>query len=499
MNVLLIKTRIATDIDCSVSTPLGILYLASVAREAGHDVRVLDLGLVRSERLSQTLAHTIRTWPVDLVGLSAMSPESQFLEAVARYTRDAKPSIFMVAGGSHPSSQPSFTLRRTAVDAIIIGEGENTFRSLLSRIDGGGDWKTLAGLGRLEADTPILNPPAVPVHDVNTLPFPAWDLVNFEAYRFWPSMAFQRYRYAAIFTSRGCPYGCIFCHQIFGKKFRQRSPENVLAELELLYKKYDVHNVEILDDIFNFDLDRAKRIIEGIISRFPKMRLAFPNGLRMDRTDREFFRLLKRAGTRLIAVPFETASDELQRSIKKNLDVGKAIEMARVAREEGLYTWGYFMIGLPGETKMQTDLTLDLAGSGIVDHPIVMIATPYSNTEMGDIVGLKTDPESPMDPTAMDHLYGTHNLSEVGIDYVIERRDAIRRKSLLKPRNWWMPLTYFHWLIQWLGMFELTMHVANVILCSIPVVRRIPWLQRWYISRRNAHLQEIAQLLVEKA
>ena len=120
-------------------------------------------------------------------------------------------------------------------------------------------------------------------------------------------------RYALLFTSRGCPYRCNYCHNIFGKRFLRQSPERVVKEIELLYETYGVTEFQIVDDVFNLDKRRLKTIMEEVHRRWPgKIHFTFPNGLRGDILDEEVLDALKLGGTYAMAIAVETATPRLQ-------------------------------------------------------------------------------------------------------------------------------------------------------------------------------------------
>ena len=151
------------------------------------------------------------------------------------------------------------------------------------------------GEGGVEA-----NPPGAIVEDVAALPWPAYDLVEMEAYfsqlhtHLSPQQAHARY--APVFTSRGCPYRCIYCHSIFGKKWRARSPESVVGEMKTLVERFGIKEFEIIDDAFNLDRRRVLEICDLIEKEGLEVSLAFPNGLRTDVLDDEVIHALRRAG-----------------------------------------------------------------------------------------------------------------------------------------------------------------------------------------------------------
>ncbi len=185
-----------------------------------------------------------------------------------------------------------------------------------------------------------------------------------------------------MFTSRSCPYRCIYCHNMFGKGFRARSPENVIEEIDVLYNKYNISEIEILDDIFNFDLKRVERICDLIIERGYKISLAFPNGLRADRLEKRTLEKMRLAGTKFISVAVESASPRIQKMIKKNLNIPKVAEVIDYAAGLGIFTNGFFMIGFPTESLEEIKQTVDFALRSRLHTAHFFIVTPFEGTEL---------------------------------------------------------------------------------------------------------------------
>jgi radical SAM superfamily enzyme YgiQ (UPF0313 family) len=209
----------------------------------------------------------------------------------------------------------------------------------------------------------------------------------------------------SIFTSRACPYRCIYCHNIFGKSFRARSPQSVVAEMKHLHETYGIRSFEILDDVFNLDRKRVLGICDRIARSGLGITLAFPNGLRGDLLDAEQLEALKRAGTIYIALAIESATDRIQKLIRKRMDlesVGRAIEIARSLH---IHTHGFFMIGFPGETLEEMEATVDFLVSSDLHTFNLFMATPYEGTELGE----------------MARRMGREVVSDFSLDYYSER------------------------------------------------------------------------------
>ncbi|HOW90403.1 MAG TPA: radical SAM protein, partial [Elusimicrobiales bacterium] len=294
---------------------------------------------------------------------------------------------------------PEAVIRDPNVDFAVVGEGERTVCELVEALEHGKPLSGITGLVYKEAGVPVFNPPRAVIEDVDSIPFPAWDLVDMEKYfdaghRHAANPFPASNRVVPVFTSRGCPYGCIYCHNIFGKRIRMRSAENVLREIELLSERYAPDEIEVSDDIFNCDMDRVIRICDGLIGSGSKAALSFPNGLRVDRMDRELVLKLKQAGTKQIYYAIESADPEVQKRIGKNLDLSKAEEIVRFTAGSGIVTGGFFIFGFPGETKEEMRKTVEFAKALPFHVAVFHYLTPRPNTPLEALLrkrGIKLD------------------------------------------------------------------------------------------------------------
>lgn len=384
--VALVKCSLPPGSNLLVTPPVGVLSLASVLRNRGHQVKVMDVRL-RPER-DDWVRKELRSFSPDIVGLSALTQEAKSMHRLAALAREIPGMKYVVAGGPHASSYAEACLDDENIDFLVIGEGERTMAELVSRLDAGGSARNILGTAMRENGEIFLSDPRPFIENIDTLPPPAWDLAGLEAYARTQRMGLlPRRRYAALITSRGCPFLCGYCHRLLGKKFRARSPENVLEEIDLLYRKYGVREFEIDDDIFNLDRERVLRICELVISRGYRVRLAFPNGLRGDLADYEVLRMLRRAGTYLIAMAVETAAPRFQRILRKNLDIDRVIQAVRDCRKLGITTLGFFMLGFPGETREELLRTIDLAVGSPFDFATFFVVSPFRGTDLFTLAG----------------------------------------------------------------------------------------------------------------
>jgi len=385
MNILLIRPK-STYADVVAGIPIGLLLLGAVAERKGHRVRVLDIGLERDPAAS--LSDALAQEQFDIAGLSCMSVE--FLGGVetAELLRRLSPRTHIIFGGQHPTILPEAVMKKECIDSICIGEGEDVWSDFLDRMAAGAALDGVAGLWFRRDGAVVRNLPRNDYVDVDAVPMPAYHLLDVERYF---DIDFVRFptvdrRALQIFTSRGCPYRCIYCHDLFGKRFRGRRPDLVWEEIRFLHDTYGIREFMIEDDIFNMDLDRAKRICDLVIESGLKLGFQFGNGVRLERFDEELVRKLAQAGTHHMAIAVESANDRIQKLIKKHLKLDRFNEVLGWARKYDIETLGFFMLGFPGETVEEIDQTIRFACKSHFDEALFSIATPYAGTELNDLV-----------------------------------------------------------------------------------------------------------------
>ncbi len=438
MKVLLIKSERLTETDRWVASPVGILYLAAAARRAGHDVDIFDARIARTEDVKPRLDALLAEKP-DVIGLSAHSHQAKNTRMIGRYVRNHS-DAFIVAGGPLATVNTDYTLHNAPVSACVRGEGERTFTALLESLNTGSDWRRLPGLAYKAGDEIHITEDAEPIDPLDELPQPAWDLIDFGAYAKCLSVSLRLGRRASIHTSRGCPYSCIYCQHYFGKKFRARSPKHVLEEIDMLYHRYGIRFLEIIDDVFNMDYARAVKILEAIRDDYPGMKISFPNAVRGDLLDEPFVKLLKQARCVFIPVSMESGSARIQGMIRKNLDMEKITKAAGYLNRYGIPAFTCFMVGFPTETREEMEQTFGLARrlDGLV--PFFSMVTPYPGTKLWDI----THPGETVNPETLDGGYG-YRFDDDEAAQFMEEAINIARKKFMHPRYWFVYYSEIRW------------------------------------------------------
>jgi len=409
------------------NVPLNYVHLAAFLRERGYQPRILDM--VFDEMTPERVDREIREHGIQVVGIGCMTCEVPQAVEQARRLKSVHPGLQIVFGGAHPSGDPEECLRTGVVDYAVVGEGEMPLAELLDAVREGREPVGIRGLWYLR-DGDVVGGGSAQIPDVVELPRPAYDLLDLKQYfRLDSPWHFPKSGRAVQFiTERGCPYQCSYCHEIHTKKFRGMAAETVLDQMEWLVKEYGVGEFMIVDDIFNFDLERAKTICRGIIQRGLKVHLQFPNGVRGDRFDEELIALMKAAGTHYMAIAIETVSEKFQKLVRKNLKIDRARQSLEWARKHRIEVSGFFMIGFPGETLEEVHKTLDFAIESPFDSIFLSIVTPFKGTKLrSDMIAGRFGEMTSEGTAALDQLFP------------IIQNDALPKETLqrLQRQTYW--------------------------------------------------------------
>ena len=428
MRILLVKCSSFNREVPQYSYPLGLMYIAAYlrSRRSELEIEIVDLRCTRDP--FTVLRRELREFQPDVVGVSALTCEAESMHAVAEMTKTHSQRTTVVVGGPHISACTDDVIADQHIDVWAIGEGEETFCELVTALQDKNDLDSIPGIGYRDSGETHLTSPREPISNLDALPFPAWDLVDIDAYaKYGRAGNLRRGRFLPLYTSRGCPYQCYYCHNLFGKQFRARSAGNVIEEVRLIQERYGVRDLEVYDDIFNLDLERAKSICRGLIELDFDVTLAFPNGVRADRLDHELVRLLAEAGTTNLAVAVETASPRLQRKIGKNLALDRVREAISWADKAGIVTNGYFMLGFPSETQEEIRETIAYAEETDLHFASFFIVTPYPGTPLWSEV-MDSEGASRLDFRAYNYLSGYFNLTDLNSKQLRTlQREAYRR------------------------------------------------------------------------
>jgi radical SAM superfamily enzyme YgiQ (UPF0313 family) len=351
-------------------------------------IQILDLRVRGSIVEAQA---EIAAFEPDVIGVTALSLEARAAHDLLALARETCPGARTLLGGPYPTATPERALADPHLDYAVLGEGEATTAELLEALAEGCDVSQVAGLAyRGEQGEIVHTAPRAPIADMDALPWPAYDLVEMEAYfsqlhtHLSPQQAHARY--APIFSSRGCPYRCIYCQHMFGRQIRYRSPEAVLAQVRHLVETYGVREIHFEDDSFNVDMDRARRIFDLLAEADLGIQVAFPNGVRADRVDEALIAKAKAAGVYSIAFGIESASPRILKMIHKSLSMEKVSAAIDLADRYNIWSIGFFMLGFPGETRAEMEETIRFAVRSRLTTASLHSVIPLPATPLWDLV-----------------------------------------------------------------------------------------------------------------
>jgi anaerobic magnesium-protoporphyrin IX monomethyl ester cyclase len=393
---LVVHTNLSSE-PKGVHPPIGLAYLAAMV-EAECEVRILDSVVegyhtevetdknrIRYGLTHEQIAESIESFKPDLVGVSnCFSSGFREAHAVCQIARSVNPEIVTVIGGPHPSAMPAQVAQQDAIDFVVIGEGEHTFRDLLRSLGNGG-WTELDGLAWKDGGKVVLRPKTRFIEDLDALPRPARHLLPMQKY-FEIGEAFlltKRKPFTPLNTSRGCVAQCTFCpvHATWGGKWRARSAENVLDEIEHLVNTYGVREIHFDDDNLVLNRKRAVALFQGLIDRKLDVVWTVPTGLALWAVDDELLALMKRSGCYKLFVAVESGDDHiLHKVIRKPLDLKKVKPLVRTMQRLGIEVESFFVVGMPGETRESLKRTFEFARALDTDAAHYFFANPMPGT-----------------------------------------------------------------------------------------------------------------------
>jgi magnesium-protoporphyrin IX monomethyl ester (oxidative) cyclase len=289
--------------------------------------------------LSNTeIADKVKRWSPDVVVIEIpFSGWSKTAFEVASTVKGINKDIITVLEGQHPSARPEDCLANPNVDFVVMGEPENAIFELIDAVGKETrNLKKIMGIGFVKNGVPVFTSPRPLLEDLDSLPFPARHLLPMEEYnsavKEIPLRGEINKPWTIMITSRGCPYNCVFCthHIVWGRKWRGRSPENVVDELQHVIKTYHVKQIDFLDDNMTLDRKRMENICDLIVKRGLSIEWFTPNGVRADTLDEKLLKKMKRSGCKKIRVAPESGVQRVvDQVIKKNLDL-RSVERAVV-------------------------------------------------------------------------------------------------------------------------------------------------------------------------
>jgi len=351
MKALLIYPRFQWTEHGQMQEPLGLLYIASVLRRHGHEVRLLDFTYEKNlDRLAPQIS-----W-ADAVGLTTSSVLLNRASFILKNIRRLKPQIPVIAGGPHPTADPAGTLR-AGFDFAVVGEGENTAIELFSALESGQNCIGIPGVWAMKNGEIFPAPPRPLIPDLSALPLPARELIDYKTYL---SNGLLQVGFA---LSRGCPFACKFCKPmqdlLFGKKLRKRPPEAVAQEIEQALALTGHKFLLFRDDCLAALKKEWFEQFRGELEK-RQLKIIFSGQTRVSDLDEEMLLLLKSLGLVGLAFGVESGSQKIVDYYRKSFKVEQSIKAFELCHKHGVGTHCFIIVGAPEETKEDLRQTVEL-------------------------------------------------------------------------------------------------------------------------------------------
>lgn len=363
--------------------PTGLGIVASIIRNMGYSVAVID---AKGDRLyNWQVQERLRALRPRLVGIGGLVTTYRFVRNLTRWLKAWDPSVKIMVGASVGGSIPEIMVERNPVDAVCIGEGDETLKELVPALLDGGDLSRIKGIAYRDGGKAVVTAPRPLIEDVDAVPFPAWDLFPIETYLSNPVVGVGRDM--DIITSRGCPHQCTYCYQIFGRRFRARSPENILAEITEINSRYGLDFVSFQDDCFVVDKKRVYAFCDLLDKSGLDVKWSCCG--RANIVDKPLLERMKASGCVSVSYGIESGSQRILDRYHKGVKVDIAKQAVRLTRDAGIRCPTSFMLGSPGETRETAWETVDFCLDVGITLQALMFTTPYPGTPLYEEVRAK--------------------------------------------------------------------------------------------------------------
>jgi len=387
--------------------PLGLLYLASYAnqniKESGFNISVkivdcqfegpedcikTDTGY-RSGMSDKEIEAMLRLEKPDVVGITNnYTNHTRDVLDFSALVKRVLPKSILILGGAHATIADKDLIKKFYIDIIVRGEGEVTFWEILSNIYKKKNINKVAGITFRNNRKIKINPDRELIQNLDILPIPDRSLIPYRKYLAKNNYFMTKQSpVGTIFSSRGCPYRCIFCstNRVWKNKWRGRSAKNVLQEVEYLAKEYGVKEICFMDDQFLGDKKRIIDFCKMVIQKNLKITFIVPSGISPSLFNDEIMDYMKEAGFYRLCFSVDVGTREARDFVRKPIDLEKVRSLVEKANEKGFWTYATFVIGFPFEKKSDIQRTIDYAYNLRVDFLRFYIAQPHLGSDLYDL------------------------------------------------------------------------------------------------------------------
>ena len=360
--------------------PLGLAYIAAVLEENSIKVKILDAPALNMDLYKYRKA--VSKLNVDILGVQTTTPTIDQALQVAQITKKEHPDCVVTLGGYHATFMSHQILEQNDfVDIIVRNEGEYTTLDVVNATENDKPFENIDGINYRDGSVLVETPKRPPIENLDALPFPARHLLPMDDYMIFG----RKQQIATMICSRGCPMSCSFCASsaMHGKRARFRSPENAVDELEQIVDDYRVSMIGFMDDTFTLYPKWVSKFCELIAKR--DVDVTWGCTARVDRMGKQLLNRMKEAGCRTLLLGVESGNQEILNNVQKGATVDQARQTFKLARDIGMHTIASMTVGMPGETKVTADETMNFTRRINPDYAIFSLATPYPGTKFFDL------------------------------------------------------------------------------------------------------------------
>jgi len=359
----------------SKAPPLGLAYLAAVLEKDGFaNLHIIDMK-AREMNFLELEKELVNLKPA-ILGITLATGQVTSTAKIIKIAKAINPEVICLIGGPHASALPEETLRETKADVCVYGEGELSLLELANAIVEEREFNLIKGIVYQSNSFIKINPPRPLIADLDSLPFPARHLLPTpREYSRDSSLAISGSE-TVVMTSRGCPFRCAFCDKsVFGRSLRVRSVKNVADEIELLIRDYGVESIRFFDDLLTAIPARVKEICEEFKQR--NFNLKWICEARVNTVNPSMLKMMKEAGCAEIHYGIESGNQEVLDLQQKDVTLEQIRQAIKWTNEAKIESRGYFILGLPGDTKETIKETIKFGRSLNLTYAGIALYTPY--------------------------------------------------------------------------------------------------------------------------
>lgn len=360
----------------------ALAVIAAVLEKERHEVKIFDAPAmhIALNDMKEYLTKKYKNFNPDYVGISVSTVLYDFAKITSGICKELWPKTKTIAGGPHPTAEPTTTMKDGAFDYVVRDEGEETFKEIVNNVAK----NKILGLTYRDNKQKIKhNSPRPYIKRLDDLPLPAYHLLPMKKY--YPAAStYKRLPAMSMVVSRGCPGKCTFCYQPYGAVVRQRSAKKIFEEVKLLHEKFGINEILFYDDNFCTYQENVKEFCRLLIDYTKKKKIKIPWSCfsRVDWIDEETIRLMKKAGCHLIMFGVESANATVLKNIKKNVNLDQVLKVHKLIQKHKIDTRAAFMFGNPGETIKSMKETIEFAIKLNPDVVQFNILAPNPGTEV---------------------------------------------------------------------------------------------------------------------